>query len=73
MSDNRTRDRFELRLMREAGVPIDECCGYFSISPATAHRWLRELRLKMGPEKIKRRAQYARVHMTALTAQPRNQ
>lgn len=62
-------DEFELRLFRESGATIPECCAYFHISEATCHRVLRKLRLKMGPEKIKHRARFARIHMTALTAQ----
>ena len=65
-------DQFELRLFRESGATIAECCSYFHISEATCHRYLRTLRLKMGPEKLKRRENYARLHMTALTSAAQN-
>lgn len=46
-------DRMEMRLMREAGVPVRECAAYFGVSVATAMRILAELSRKLGPEKFK--------------------
>jgi hypothetical protein len=45
-------DRFELRLQREAGVSLAECCTYWGISKATALKYLAELRTKLGREKL---------------------
>jgi hypothetical protein len=63
-----TKDRFELRLMREAGVSIMDCCAYFNCSPATVYRVLSALRLRMGPEKLKRR-QSARSQVRPINSQ----
>lgn len=46
-------DRMEMRLMRESGVTVRECAGYFNVSVATAMRVLAELREKLGPENFK--------------------
>jgi predicted DNA-binding transcriptional regulator YafY len=59
----RPSDAFEMRLMREAGVSVRECAGYFGVSEATAMRELAQLREKMGPEKFKRRGHLARAHL----------
>jgi hypothetical protein len=58
-----TRDKFELRQFREAGVSVKDCAAYKDISVATCLRALAELRSKLGPEKLpnKRRA---RSHLT---------
>jgi IS30 family transposase len=56
-----TRDKWELRQYREAGVSVRECAQLLNCSEATAYRALAELRRKFGPEKIHRlRRQYAR-------------
>jgi len=47
-----TRDKFELRQLREAGVKIKEAAAYKGVSIATAMRALAELRQKLGPEKL---------------------
>ncbi len=57
------REEFEIRQMREAGVTIKDCCGYFNISEATVYRVLSKLRRKLGPEKLPR-GQTARSHLT---------
>lgn len=59
-----TPQKFEIRLMREAGVMARECAAYFDTSEATVYRVMSELRAKLGPEKLKR-AQSARWHLTA--------
>jgi len=64
-----TPQKFELRQMREAGVPMRECEIWFGKSRATLHRALRDLREKMGPEHMKKRSQYARLHLTHRTSQ----
>lgn len=58
-------DRMELRLMREAGVPIKDAAAYFHVSTATAMRVLAELRQQFGPEKFKalEGRQRARAHL----------
>jgi hypothetical protein len=47
-----TRDKFELRQFREAGVSVKDCAKYKNISVATCLRALAELRAKLGPEKL---------------------
>ena len=47
-----TRDKFELRQLREAGVSIKQAAAYLGVSVATAMRALAELRQKLGPEKL---------------------
>lgn len=54
------RDRFELRQLREAGVPVKEAAAYFNVSVATAMRALADLRRKLGPEKFTRNGHRAR-------------
>lgn len=61
-------DRMEMRLMRESGVTVKECAGYYDVSVATAMRVLAELRKKLGPENFKDSAvpsarQRARCHL----------
>lgn len=45
-------DKMEMRLMREAGVRVKDCAGYFGVSVPTAMRALAELRRRLGPEKF---------------------
>lgn len=53
--------KFELRLNREAGIPVRICAQMADVSLATAMRALAELREKLGPEKVPaRRRQLAR-------------
>lgn len=52
-------DEMNLRLMREADIPMKECASYYGVSPATAMRVLAKLRARLGPEKVTRR-QFAR-------------
>jgi len=53
--------KFELRLNREAGIPVKICAQMEGVSVATAMRALAELRVLLGPEKVPaRRRQYAR-------------
>lgn len=47
-----TRDKFELRQLREAGVSIKDAARYKNVSIATTMRALAELRAKLGPEKL---------------------
>jgi hypothetical protein len=47
-----TRDKFELRQLREAGVSVKDAAAYKNVSVATAMRALAELRKKLGPEKL---------------------
>lgn len=55
------RDKFELRELRESGVPVKDCAAYKNVSRATALRALAELRAKLGEEKVPaRRRQLAR-------------
>lgn len=54
--------KFELRLNREAGIPVNICAQISGVSRATAMRALAELRKLMGPEKVPhRRRQFARL------------
>lgn len=46
------REKFEIRLNREAGIPVNICAQMAECSRATAMRALAELRLKLGPEKV---------------------
>lgn len=59
-----TRDEFEMRMMREAGVTVRDCAAYFSVSMATAFKALARLRKRLGPEKLpnKRRARSYLTH-----------
>lgn len=57
------KEKFEIRLFRESGVSIDRCAKLYEVSEATVYRALRELRTKMGPEKLPNR-QSARSHLT---------
>lgn len=45
-------DKMEMRLMREAGVTVKDCAGYFGVSVPTAMRALADLRRRMGPEQF---------------------
>lgn len=45
-------EKFELRLNREAGIPVKICAQMAGVSLATAMRALAELREKLGPEKL---------------------
>lgn len=61
-------DAMEMRLMREAGVPVRQCASYYDVSVATAMRVLRELRKRLGPEKFtggeaRHARQRARAHL----------
>lgn len=57
------RDKFEIRLNREAGIPVNICAQMAGVSRATAMRALAELREIMGPEKIPaRKRQFVRSH-----------
>jgi len=57
------RDKFELRLNREAGIPVNICAQMAGVSRATAMRALAELRKIMGPEKVPaRKRQFVRSH-----------
>ncbi len=47
-----TRDKFELRQLRESGVEVTDAAKYLNVSRATALRALAELRRKLGPEKL---------------------
>lgn len=47
-----TRDKFELRQLREAGVSVKDAAAYKGVSVATAMRALAELRAKLGFEKL---------------------
>jgi Fic family protein len=54
--------KFEVRLNREAGIPVNICAQIAGVSRATAMRALAELREQMGPEKVpRRRRQFARI------------
>lgn len=55
--------QFELRLAREAGISIRECCSYFGISRSTALEYLAQMRKRMGPEKVKDKSKM-RWHLT---------
>ena len=56
-------EKFELRQLREAGVPVKLCASYMNVSVATAMRVLAELRERMGPEKLPPRKRHlARFH-----------
>jgi len=46
------RQKFELRLNREAGIPLNICAQMAGVSRATAARALAELRALLGPEKV---------------------
>jgi Fic family protein len=46
------RDKFEVRLNREAGLTVEECAKLAGISRATCLRYLAELREVLGPEKL---------------------
>lgn len=55
------RQKFELRLNREAGIPVKICAQMAGVSLATGMRALAELREKLGPERVPvRRRQLAR-------------
>lgn len=58
-----TRDKFELRQLREAGVSVKQAAAYLNVSVATAMRALAELRAKLGPEKLPNE-QTARSYLT---------
>ena len=62
-----TREKFELRLNREAGVPVKDCAKYAGVSVATAMRALAELRAKLGPEKFARNGHRARPQLRIRT------
>lgn len=46
------RDKFEVRLNREAGLTVEECARLAGISRTTCLRYLAELRKILGPEKL---------------------
>lgn len=52
------REKFEIRLNREAGIPVNICAQMAECSRATAMRALAELRAKLGPEKVPRRKRH---------------
>lgn len=58
-----TRDKFELRQLREAGVSVKQAAAYLNVSVATAMRALAELRARLGPEKLPNE-QRARSYLT---------
>ncbi len=45
-------DIYEMRINREAGIPINDCAKMAGVSRATALKYLAELRRKLGPEKL---------------------
>ncbi len=45
-------DVFEGRLMREAGMSVNDTAKYLGVSRATLLRALADLRAKLGPEKL---------------------
>jgi hypothetical protein len=56
-------EKFEIRLNREAGIPVNICAQMAEVSRATAMRALAELREMMGPEKVPaRKRQFVRSH-----------
>jgi hypothetical protein len=56
-------EKFELRLNREAGIPVKICAQMAGCSLSTAMRALAELRVLMGPEKLPARKRHlARVN-----------
>ena len=58
-----TRDQFELRQLREAGVSVKDAAAHLNVSVATAMRALAELRRKLGPEKLPNKERM-RSHLT---------
>lgn len=58
------RDKYEIRLNREAGIPVKECAALAGVSVATAMRALADLRRKLGPEKFARNGHRARSYLT---------
>lgn len=47
-----TRDKFEVRLNREAGLSVQECAKLAGISRTTCLKYLADLRKILGPEKL---------------------
>lgn len=64
-----TRDKFELRQLRESGVTVEDAAAYVGVSRATALRALAELRRKLGREKLPNE-QRARSYLGRLEIQP---
>lgn len=62
------REKFEVRLNREAGIPVEICAQMAGVSRATAMRVLAELRAKLGPEKVPARRRH-RVRFHSDTSQ----
>jgi hypothetical protein len=55
--------KFELRLNREAGIPVKICAQMAGVSVPTTMRVLAELREKLGPEVLPaRKRHFARVN-----------
>lgn len=46
------REKFEIRLNREAGIPVEDCAKLAGISRSTCLKYLAELRKVLGPEKL---------------------
>lgn len=53
------RDKFEIRLNREAGIPVNICAQMAGVSRTTAMRALAELRELMGPEQVPARKRHS--------------
>lgn len=47
------REKFEMRLNREAGIPVEDCAKLAGVSRSTCLKYLAELRQLFGPEKLK--------------------
>lgn len=47
------REKFEIRLNRESGIPIEQCAKMAGVSRSTCLKYLAELRQLFGPEKLK--------------------
>ena len=46
------REKFEIRLNREAGIPVEQCAKLAGVSRSTCLKYLAELRKVLGPEKL---------------------
>lgn len=46
------REKFEIRLNREAGIPVEQCAKLAGVSRTTCLKYLAELRKVLGPEKL---------------------
>lgn len=47
-----TREKFEARQLREAGMSLNDLARWFDVHRATICRGLAEMREKLGPEKL---------------------